>query len=214
MSDASHELKSPIAATELMLDTLRSRPDQVQNRQVIDDLSAESNRMARIVGDLLTLARQDEGRLNVHKRLTDFCDILYEETDSLRRRTSIYVDDSGIEPVVGTTDPDLLSHALRNLLDNAARYAESCVHVSCREADGLIEIRISDDGPGIAPEDRERVFGRFVRLEDDRSRKQGSTGLGLPVTRGIVEQLGGTVRFCDPDFGGATAEVLLPLENA
>ena len=212
VSDASHELKSPVAATGLMLETLRSCPDQIRDRQVLDDLSAENDRMGRIVGDLLTLARQDEGRSNVHKRLTDICDILYEEADSLRRRTAIAVDDSDIMPVVGSTDPDMLSHALRNLLDNAARYAENRVCISCCKKEDEIEIRISDDGPGIPPEDRERVFDRFVRLEGDRSRKQGSTGLGLAVTRGIIEQLGGTVHFVDPGSEGATALILLPAE--
>jgi len=212
VSDASHELKSPIAATGLMLETLRAHPDQVGNCQVIDDLTAENDRMEHIVSDLLTLARQDEGRLSTKIRLVDYCDLIFEETDSLRRRCSVSVDDTNVAPIVGKTDPSMLSHALRNLLDNAARYAKTCIYVSCFEHEGMTEIRISDDGPGVAPEDRERIFGRFVRVESDRSRAQGSTGLGLAVTRGIVEQLGGAVRFVDPDHGGATVVITLPIE--
>jgi signal transduction histidine kinase len=99
---------------------------------------------------------------------------------------------------------------VRNLLDNAAHYASSTVAVSCREKDGMIRITVSDDGPGIPEEDRERVFGRFVRLESSRDRASGSTGLGLSVARGIIKRLGGTIWFAEPEIGGATAIIELP----
>jgi len=76
----------------------------------------------------------------------------------------------------------------------------------------MVQIRISDDGMGIPPEDRERVFGRFVRLEEGRDRKKGSTGLGLSVARGNIERLGGRVYFGDSELGGATAIIELPIE--
>jgi signal transduction histidine kinase len=138
--------------------------------------------------------------------------LLYEEALSLRQRSSVRVDDSGIQPVIGQADARLLGHAVRNLLDNAARYARTRVALSCREDAGCIVITVSDDGPGIPVEDRERVFGRFVRLEEGRSRENGSTGLGLPVVRGIVERMGGRVYFAEPELGGATAIIELPVE--
>jgi signal transduction histidine kinase len=84
------------------------------------------------------------------------------------------------------------------------------VALSCRETSNHIVITVSDDGPGIPTEDRERVFGRFVRLEEDRSRSEGSTGLGLAVVRECVGQLGGKVHFAEPELGGATAVIELP----
>ena len=211
MSDASHELKSPIAATNLMLETLREHPETVERDVVLADLTAENGRLAQIVDDLLVLARQDEGRLTVDLAPIDFYDVLFEETASLQQRFEVKVDLSGVEPIIGRTDANLLSHAVRNLLDNAARYAHDLVAVSCRENGGMVQIRISDDGMGIPPEDRERVFGRFVRLEEGRDRKKGSTGLGLSVARGNIERLGGRVYFGDSELGGATAIIELPI---
>lgn len=214
ISDASHELKSPIASTNLMLETLRQHPETVEPDEVLADLAAENDRLGLIVNDLLMLARQDEDRLAANPTPVDFMDLLYEEAASLRQRFPISVDDSGVKPVIGRTDANLLSHAVRNLLDNAARYAKRTVWVSCAEVEGsrgkCMRIVVSDDGPGIPEADRERVFGRFVRLEEGRERKKGSTGLGLSVARGNVERLGGTVRFAEPEHGGATAVIELP----
>lgn len=211
VSDASHELKSPIASIGLILETLKNHPESVDRVEALADLTAENARLSQIVGDLLVLARQDEGRLAVEFVPVDFNDMLYEEVASLRQRHPVSVDASGVQPVIGECDPKLLSHAVRNLLDNAARYATSKVAVSCQEIDGTIRIVVSDDGPGIPPEDRERVFGRFVRLEEGRERKTGSTGLGLSVVRGNVEHLNGRVYFAEPEIGGATAVIELPL---
>ena len=212
VSDASHELKSPIAATSLILQALRSNPEGVKGAEALDDLTSENERLARIVDNLLVLARQDEGRLFAEFAAVDYYDLLHEEAVSLRQRASIRVDESGLQLVIGQTDGRLLGHAVRNLLDNAARYARSKVALSCGGASGRVVITVSDDGPGIPAEDRERVFDRFVRLEQDRSRDKGSTGLGLSVVREIVENLGGSVYFTEPELGGATAVIELPME--
>ena len=210
LSDASHELKSPIAATSLILQALRNNPEGLKEAEVLDDLTSENERLARIVDDLLVLARQDEGRLVAEFAAVDFYDLLHEEAALLRQRTAMRVDESGLQLVIGQTDGHLLGHAVRNLLDNAARYAHSKVALSCCEVSGQIVITVSDDGPGIPTEDRERVFDRFVRLEQDRSRDKGSTGLGLAVARGIIERLNGRVHFAEPALGGATAVIELP----
>lgn len=212
VSDASHELKSPIAATGLILESLRRCPEGLEDEQVVSDLAYENERLSRIVGDLLTLARSDEGRLVVRREPTDFYDVVLEETGALRRRVQVAVDDSEVHPVIGLSDANHLAHVLRNLLDNAARHACTAVYVSCVEQDGNAEFTVSDDGPGIPVEDRERVFGRFVRLDQGRPGSDGGTGLGLAVTREIVQSLGGTVCFGEPLHGGATAIVRLPLD--
>lgn len=209
VSDASHELKGPVAATKIMLETARSHPEAVDPSTLLSDLVNENEQLQGIVADLLALARQDEGRLQVNLAPLDLCDLIYEEVSSLERRSAVSLDVSGVEPLVCTGDAQLLGQALRNLLENAVRYAHSHVAVTCHEVlgstDRLIRIRVSDDGPGIAPADRERVFGRFVRLGKDRGRATGGTGLGLAVVQGIVERHGGRVYFSDPEIGGATA---------
>ena len=209
VSDASHELKGPVAATKIMLETARSHPEAVDPSTLLSDLANENEQLQGIVADLLALARQDEGRLQVNLAPLDLCDLIYEEVASLERRSAVSLDVSGVEPLVCAGDAQLLGQALRNLLENAVRYAHSHVAVTCHEVlgstDRLIRIRVSDDGPGIAPADRERVFGRFVRLGKDRGRATGGTGLGLAVVQGIVERHGGRVYFSDPEIGGATA---------
>lgn len=209
VSDASHELKGPVAATKVMLETARAHPEAVDPSTLLSDLANENEQLQGIVADLLALARQDEGRLQVNLAPLDLCDLIYEEVASLERRSAVSLDVSGVEPLVCTGDAQLLGQALRNLLENAVRYAHSHVAVTCHEVLGstgrLIRISVSDDGPGIAPADCERVFGRFVRLGKDRGRATGGTGLGLAVVQGIVERHGGRVYFSDPEIGGATA---------
>ena len=209
VSDASHELKGPVAATKVMLETARAYPETVDPSTLLSDLANENEQLQGIVADLLALARQDEGRLQVNLAPLDLCDLIYEEVSSLERRSAVSLDVSGVEPLVCAGDVQLLGQALRNLLENAVRHAHSHVAVTCHEVLGstgrLIRISVSDDGPGIAPADRERVFGRFVRLGKDRGRATGGTGLGLAVVQGIVERHGGRVYFSDPEIGGATA---------
>ena len=209
VSDASHELKGPVAATKVMLETARAHPEAVDPSTLLSDLANENEQLQGIVADLLALARQDEGRLQANLAPLDLCDLIYEEVSSLERRSAVSLDVSGVEPLVCAGDAQLLGQALRNLLENAVRYAHSHVVVTCHEVLGstgrLIRISVSDDGPGIAPADRERVFGRFVRLGKDRGRATGGTGLGLAVVQGIVERHGGRVYFSDPEIGGATA---------
>ena len=217
VSDASHELKSPIAAMKLMLETMREHPDAVDIDELAADLLSENERVGGIVGNLLLLARQDEGVAKISKTPLDLYDLLIEEAASLSGRTDKTIDTSGIAPLVATADHEAISHATRNLLDNAARYAETTVALSCKETQdesgsAWIEIIVDDDGPGIPPADRERVFGRFVRLEEGRDRKKGSTGLGLAVVREIARQHGGDALFADSPLGGARAILRLPEE--
>lgn len=210
VSDASHELKSPVAAIRIMLETMRDHPDAVDVNELLDDLMGENERVSGIVSDLLLLARQDEDVSRLNKEPIDICDLLYEEAALLKGRTTNEIDVSDVQPVICSADHEALSHAVRNLMDNAARYAKTRVKASCAQTDDAVRITVSDDGKGIAPEDRERVFGRFMRLEEGRSRKEGSTGLGLAVVKTVAAQHGGTAMFVEPELGGATAVLEIP----
>lgn len=113
-------------------------------------------------------------------------------------------------PSASTATPHHLQRVLRNLLDNAARHAREHVTIGLTAEDGTAELTVTDDGPGIPAGERERVFGRFVRLDDDRSR-QGGTGLGLPIARDVVIAHGGTLTVHTAPVGGALLRIRLPL---
>jgi signal transduction histidine kinase len=104
-----------------------------------------------------------------------------------------------------------LQRALANLVDNAERHARSQVRIGTADRDGCAELWVDDDGPGIAPADRERVFERFTRLDDGRSRDQGGSGLGLAVVRSIVSRHHGRVWAEDSPLGGARLVISLPI---
>lgn len=213
ISDASHERKSPVAATRIMLETAIAHPDAVDLEVLGKDLVYENERMQSIVSDLLLLAQDDEGKPRIEKHPIDLYDILIEEVTALANRTDVGIDTSGVMPVVCKADAIAIRHAVRNMLDNAARYTKNIIKLSCCEQDDTVRIVVSDDGPGIPEEDRERVFGRFVRLEEGRSRKEGSTGLGLAVVRTIAKQHGGSAQFIDPECGGASIEMVFGVQE-
>jgi len=113
------------------------------------------------------------------------------------------------DPLWTEGDRDALARVLTNLVDNGVRHARGSVRLAVAREDGSAVVSVSDDGPGIAPEDRERVFDRFTRLDDARARDGGGAGLGLAIVRELVRWLGGTVRLTDAQ-PGVRAEVRLP----
>ena len=211
ISDASHELKSPVAASAIILETLTENPKAANTEEALEDLVRENSRMQSIVADLLALARYDEGSTSADLAPADVIDIVFEQVAALRAKTDKTVDTSGVEPVIARVDARLLSHALRNLMENAERYAKTRVAVTCTERGGMLVLAVDDDGCGIAPEDRERVFDRFVRLSRDAESDKNSTGLGLAVVKSVAEAHGGRAYFEDSPLGGARAVLELPL---
>lgn len=208
VADASHELRSPIATIRALAETTAAHPDDVTAPSVTDGFIAEATRLERLVGDLLLLARADERGLSVEYRDVDLDDILAAERDRVRSTTGLSVT-SHIQAVRVSGSAHQLTQALRNLVDNAARHARHTIVLNLRREGGQAVIEVQDDGDGIAAEDRERIFDRFVRLDESRVRAQGGTGLGLAIVKEIVEAHGGEVRVVDGP-PGATLRVVLP----
>jgi signal transduction histidine kinase len=115
---------------------------------------------------------------------------------------------------VAWTRSDELRRILGNLIDNARRHATAEVLMSARSDGGRVLVRVDDDGPGIRPDDRERVFERFTRLDDARARDAGGSGLGLAIVRELARSRGGDVRLDESPAGGLRAEVDLPEARA
>lgn len=212
IADASHELRSPLAAMRAQLETARAYPDRVQWGDVADDVLADQGRVERLVGDMLLLARLDSAQGKPERRTVCLRDILAEE---VRRRpagaTAVVLDvvDAGDT----TGDASQLGRVVRNLLDNAERHASATVSISLLRRDGDVVLRVADDGPGVAVEDRERIFERFTRLDDARVADDGGSGLGLAIVRDIVAAHGGTVSVVD-SAAGACLEVRLPVRRS
>jgi signal transduction histidine kinase len=205
ISDASHELKSPLASLRQYSEVARSYPDRMTMAELTDAIDDEGGRLERIVGGMLVLARADEGSLLGDSRPVDLDDLLLSEAQRLRTSTSLHVE-VAIEPARVNGNGELFAQVVRNLVDNAVRHADTRVRLTLVSTGVII---IDDDGPGIPDDERERVFERFVRLDDARARDLGGSGLGLAIVHEIVRAHGGTVAVSESDWGGARIRVTL-----
>ena len=188
VADAAHELRSPLASLRVQLDVARRHPGPV----AVDELAAEVDRLVRLTDDLLLLARLD-ARAPLRRAPVDLAELA----------------GTGGPPAVVMGDRDALQRLLRNLLENAGRVATT-VQTAVQEEDGAVVLTVDDDGPGVPPADRERVFERWVRLDDARDRAEGGAGLGLALVREIAAAHGGTATLTASPLGGARVEVRLP----
>ena len=213
IADASHELRSPLAAVRANVEVVRTSDDVDEWKQTGDAVLAETDRLDHLVDDLLLLARADEHGLVARQHDVDLDDILLAERDRLRRTTSLTVT-AQVEPCRVRGDRRQLERLVRNLCDNAARYAATTVRLKIRhDTHQQIVITVEDDGPGIPAWDHLRVFERFVRLDQARDRRGGGSGLGLAIVREVAHAHGGEVTIADAS-PGARFEVRLPALSA
>ncbi len=213
VGDASHELQSPLASVRTELEVALAHPEVTDWAVTGADLLEDNRRMESLVKDLLYLARADEGAApRAQPTPVDLDDVVLAEATRLRGYRRIRVDTSKVSPAAVLGRREDLTRTVRNLLDNAERYAASAVGIELSEDDGSrwATLVVTDDGPGIPPEDRERVFERFARLDEARTRHGGGAGLGLAIVREIVTAHGGTV-VAGGDGSGARLVVRLPV---
>ncbi|GAA2642701.1 sensor histidine kinase [Paractinoplanes durhamensis] len=212
VGDASHELRSPLATVQANADLLDGADLPETAERSVGRIRTESARMARLVEDLLLLARVDDVGLRLRRQDVDLDDLLYTERERLSVEHPQLAVRASFEPARVSGDADALLRVVRNLIDNAARHAAHAVTISAAIRDGQAEIVVGNDGPPIPADDRERIFDRFVRLDDSRSRAGGGTGLGLAIARDIVTAHGGTLTVDDLDEGAAM-RIRLPLPD-
>ncbi|WP_203937228.1 sensor histidine kinase [Spirilliplanes yamanashiensis] len=208
VADAAHELRSPLTNMRTELEVAQRLADSTDWPALSEDLLTDVQRLSRLVDDLLLLARADDPRPAVAADRVDLGAVLAE---AVSRCPSPPVRPFAApdEPVWTVGDHDALLRVAGNLLDNAARHAAGAVTVGVAREGASVLLTVSDDGPGIPAADRERVFGRFTRLDDARARDAGGSGLGLAIVRELVHRHGGTVTLADAD-PGVRAEVRLP----
>ena len=206
VADASHELQTPLAAARTDLEVALAHPGAAPWEETARALLEGNRQMERLVADLLFVARADEGRAETPRTPVDLHDVVLDEA----ARLGDPIDTEGVEPAVVRGRREDLARAARNLLDNAVRHATSAVWVRVKDTDSEATLVVEDDGPGVPPADRERIFERFTRLDDARTRGAGGTGLGLAIVREIVHRHDGSVAVEDRPGGGARFVVRFP----
>ena len=214
MADASHELRTPVSIMRTAADVTlnQSSRDEAEYREALAVVSQQSSRLTHLVDDMLVLARADGGGYRVVMAPLDLTALVDECMHDLEVRA----EDSGIamrsklQSVSLRGDEALLRRMLSNLLANAITYTPrgGCITVSLEGSNGQATLEVADTGPGIPPEDRERVFERFVRL--DAARGSGGAGLGLAIARWVAEAHGGAIRILSSGSGGSVFSVNLP----
>jgi signal transduction histidine kinase len=197
VADASHELRSPLATIHANADLLTAAGLAEGPERSVTRIHRESARMATLVDDLLMLARVDDQALRLRRVEVDLDDLVYAERERVALERPGLRIEGEVHPVRVVGDPDQLHRVLRNLVDNSVRHAHSGLVISLAAPDGHAELVVGNDGPAIEAADRERIFNRFVRIDDSRSRQEGGAGLGLPIAREIAAAHGGTLTVDD-----------------
>jgi len=212
VSDASHELRSPLTVLRGRIEQLT---DHAGDREAVageaDELMREVRRMERLTDDMLTLAKAERGGLVQPRRvpIDDFVEDIRRDMPLLGPRH--YSVESTLHGNL-EADPDRLAQVLRNLVTNAVRHTSAGGHIgiSIGSENGVALFAVSDDGTGIEPDQLGRIFDRFHRTDEGRSRAEGGSGLGLAIARAIVEAHGGSIAAESPPGEGATIRFSIP----
>lgn len=201
VADVSHELRTPLSALQVLLENLAdgvTPPDP----STFETALAQVRRLSRLVGQLLDLSRLEAGEAPLARETVVLGPLLAEAAREVAVTGRPVEVATSVEPpdLAVDADPERLHQVLANLLDNATRHSPpgGRVELAAGRAAGVVRLEVRDEGPGIAPADRERVFSRFTRTDDARTRTDGGGGLGLAITRWVVELHGGTVAVADP----------------
>ncbi|MFT3660600.1 MAG: HAMP domain-containing sensor histidine kinase [Gordonia sp. (in: high G+C Gram-positive bacteria)] len=208
VSDASHELRSPVAAIRQHTQVALRHPAATSLAELAGVVDDEARRLHELVSDLLLLARLDEGMAR-DRREVDLDDIVFAEASRLRA-LGVAVDTKRVGPARVFGDEVLLVRAVRNAAENARRHARGRIDFVLHAADGRVELYVDDDGDGVPEEDRRRLFRRFERRDDARSRSDGGAGLGLAIIAEAAQHTGGEAGFSESPMGGARLEIHLP----
>lgn len=214
MADVSHELRTPLAVLSAELEALEDgvRP---LTREALASLRGEAAALGKLVNDLNQLALADVGALAYRRESLDVVPLVEQAIDSYRERFAqhgVAIETSGEDAATVFGDAGRLTQMLRNLLENSARYTEpgGCVRVAVRREGGRVAIEVDDSAPGVPREALARLFERFYRVDESRSRANGGAGLGLAICRSIAAAHGGEIAAAPSPLGGLRISIRLP----
>ncbi|MHA7174904.1 sensor histidine kinase [Arthrobacter monumenti] len=216
VANVSHELKTPVGAISLLAEALDdAATDEEAVRRFASRMHKESSRLSALVQDIIELSRLQGADVVQQGEAVDLNAIIAEAVD----RNKLPAEAKDIDMVIGGKvstdvygDSELLTTAFRNLIDNAIRYSPvgTKVGIGLKSKDGLANVSVTDQGSGISPEDQDRIFERFYRIDSARSRATGGTGLGLSIVKHVISNHGGEVAVWSRPGQGSTFTVRLP----
>jgi heavy metal sensor kinase len=216
-ADASHELRTPVAVIQTTAELMQTRPRTVAEHVAAwANVYAETERTTLLIGDLLLLARSDAGKNDLELCPIDLAETASQAVAEMHvmadvKGLNLTIDGSNQCPIIG--DADALRRAICILLDNAIKFTPAPGDVRISVANGTQAIvKVSDTGPGIAPEDIPLIFERFYRAAKDRNRKTGGAGLGLSIAHWIVARHGGQIQVESAVGQGSVFSMVLPCE--
>ena len=215
VSDASHELRTPLTILRGQLEVLARQPD-VSHEDVVRVtrlVSAETERMERLVDDLLLLAKTEEQQgAPLERRPIELRDYVHDVFNALSLTADRDFELGAVSDVTIEADPDRLAQVIHNLAQNAVAHTHDggLVRLSAASNGRYVRFAVEDNGPGIPPDQRDRIFDRFHRTDYSRARTTGGSGLGLAIARALVEAHGGRIRAGESPEGGARLEFDLP----
>jgi signal transduction histidine kinase len=222
VATASHELRTPLSAIYGAAKTLR-RADVLGEdgvERLIGIISSESERLARVIDDILFASHLDSGRLRLASERVDVAALATDVVDSMRPQVEedvrLELDVPSNDAPVVDVDPTKLRRVLTNLLENAVKYSPEGGSVVLRvdAADGRLRVHVADEGLGIARAEQERIFEKFYRADPQLARGVGGTGLGLYICRELVQRMGGEIEVDSEPGRGSTFTVELPVPVA
>ncbi|MBU6401628.1 MAG: hypothetical protein KGS61_15030, partial [Verrucomicrobia bacterium] len=219
VANVSHELRTPLSMIKGYVETLRdgAKEDPAVAARFLDTIARHTDRLAFLIEDLLTISRLESGQVTLDLQPVELGPAVERVMDELRARAAgrkVRLENAIPAGRRARADAERLHQVLVNLVDNAIKYgrADGTVIVGAETtSDKRLAVWVRDDGPGIPPEAKERVFERFYRIDKARSREQGGTGLGLAIVKHIVQAHGGEVRVESEPGHGATFRFTLPV---
>ena len=195
MSNASHELRSPLTTLLATVDRAAAGTSTISREETIAVIQREGHRLETLIDDLFWLARNDEGRPRPEPTEVDLDDLLFDEVLRAKSLSALTFDVARVQPTRVVGNHDFLARMIRNAVDNAMRYAERAVNLTSNYDGPMAVITVHNDGTGLDVDQSQRYFERFVRADSARSRLTGGSGLGLAIVKEIVTVHGGTARF-------------------
>jgi signal transduction histidine kinase len=217
VATVAHELRSPLTGVRGFTGTLLARWDKFsddQKKLIMQSVHSDTDRLTRLIAELLEVARIDTGRLSLYPRPLDVAAAVEQVTHSVRAGTGREVQfepDPGLPQILA--DPDRFAQVLTNLVDNAVRHGEGqvCVTAGTRAVEGrpFVDVIVEDEGEGISPAIRKRVFTKFWKHGT-----RGGSGLGMYIAHGLVTAHGGDIVISDADSGGARIQTSWPVFSA